>query len=192
MSTSVNLRPTLERGSKVSAVVIACGAAPAATVCFPRQSRRSTGTVLSSGTSSMAKLPIQFSSGTTPFLTCSRAFIYSLGTEPPPITATFARAPQATILAAAIMAATGPAQNPRISKPLALLHPQISAIALAILPPPRCISSPTASSEHSTTKSMSLGERFAFRIRWSKAKVPLALQAKFSSIMDADRFSSVS
>ena len=171
---------------------MACGAAPAATLCLPTESRRITGSVPSSGTSSTAKLPMQFSRALRPFLTWSREFMYSLGSEPPPSTATFWRTPEATMPAAVMTAAAGPAQKPRTSKPLALPQPAISATALAMLPPPRCMVSPTASSEHSTTKSMSPGVRPLFLIRWSRASTPLALQARFSSMTWAERFSSVS
>ncbi|MEI3423626.1 MAG: hypothetical protein V8Q85_00640 [Christensenellales bacterium] len=49
------------------------------------------------------------------------------------------------------MAWVGPAQKPRVSHPVALFRPAISAAAFAKLPPPRWFISPQASSQQSIT-----------------------------------------
>ena len=110
---------------------------PARTRWRPTPSRRTTGETPSSVVTRAAEPPTTSSRTGRPFFRWPWNFIPSFGSEPPPTTTTLRNTPEATSAPAITSAGTGAAQKFFTSAPDAWPSPAASAMALAMLPPPR-------------------------------------------------------
>ncbi len=118
---------------------------------IPASSFRTRRPAAASPSRSTANAPRQSSSTGSPFSRCFFAFMASLARAPPATTTTRRNVPARMWDAACRRPCIGPAQNERVSLPVAPARPHSSPIALAKLPPPRWFASPQASSDVSMT-----------------------------------------